>query len=115
MNNDINNANLLLQIGEAMYNKTKNLILFGPVGLGCLLITMICCGEYATRYLVFSGAYAFVNMLVGFWYLMIAIGVCVVPPYFMGLILIGIGQIAKNTDPSNNNNSSNISEELPDL
>lgn len=109
------NANLLLEIGESMYEKTKRFIFFGPCGLGALLITLLFCGEYAPKYLAFSGHYVFVNVLIGFWYLMIAIGACVVFPYFMGLILIGLGQIAKNTDPSNNNYNDFASDELPDL
>ena len=108
------NANLLSSIGESMYNNTKNLILFGPVGLGALLITMFFCGEYAPLYLAFGGYYPIVNVLVGIWYLMIAIGASVVFPYFMGLILIGVGQIAKNTDPSNST-SNTAPDELPDL
>lgn len=91
------NANLLLNIGNFMYKKSKNFIFFAPVGIVCLLITMLFCGEYAQLYLVFSGAYAFVNFLVFGFYVMIAIGFCAVWPYFMGLILIGIGQIALNT------------------
>lgn len=111
----MDNANLLLRIGKSMYNKTKNLIFFGPFGLGALLITLLFCGKYASRYLVLSGGYVFVNVMIGFWYLMIAIGACVVFPYFLGLVLIGIGQIAKNTDPSNNRDSTDMSDELPDL
>lgn len=93
------NASLLLEIGNNMYCKTKNYIFFAPGGFLALLITVALCGEYAAAYLLLSGHYAFVNFLVFMWYIFIAIGLCVVWPYFMGLILIGIGQIAENTCP----------------
>ena len=91
------NANLLLNIGSTMYENTKNLIFFGPAGLTLLLITAVLCGEHAWDYLLMSGHYVIVNIWVFVCYIMILIGGCVVWPYFMGLILIGVGQIAKNT------------------
>lgn len=91
------NANLLLSIGSTMYEKTKNLIFFGPAGLALLLITAVLCGEYAWDYLLMNGHYFIVNVWVFLCYALILIGSCVVWPYFMGLLLIGIGQIAKNT------------------
>ena len=108
------NAQLLLSIGNSIYSKTKNLTFLGPIGLGGLLITLLFCGEHAAKYLTFSGWYPVVNILIGVWYLLIAIGFCVVFPYFMSLILIGIGQIAQNTDPSNHKEFY-ASDELPDL
>ena len=93
----MDNANLVLTTGKSMYNNTKHLIWCGPFGLGSLLITLFFCGEYAPLYLIFSGDYEIVNVLIGLWYLLIVIGICVVFPYFMGLVLIGIGQIAENT------------------
>ena len=107
------NANLLLRIGSFMYKNSRSMILFGPFGLIALVITLLFCGEHAVEYMAFSGHYAFVNIMIGLWYLMIAIGACVVFPYFMGLILIGIGQIAKNTDASYK--TVDLSDELPDL
>ena len=91
------NAKLLLDIGNSMYSKSKNFIFFAPFGFAVLLITLFFCGEYATEYLVLSGPYAFVNFLLVGWYVIILIGACAVWPFFMGLILIGIGQIAENT------------------
>ena len=91
------NAKLLLDIGNSMYNKSKNFIFFAPVGFVALFVTLFFCGEYASLYLVLGGPYAFVNFLVVGLYIIIMIGACAVWPYFMGLILIGIGQIAENT------------------
>jgi len=91
------NARLLLEIGNYMYSKSKHFIFFAPFGFAVLLITLFFCGEYSSLYLLLSGPYAFVNFLVFGWYALIIIGACAVWPYFMGLILIGIGQIAQNT------------------
>ena len=93
------NSHLLLNIGNWLYKVSKYFIFFGPVGLGLLLITVLFCGQYALDYLLLSGYYPIVNYWVGFCYFLIVIGSIVVWPYFMGLILIGIGQIAKNTLP----------------
>ena len=91
------NANLLLQLGNNMYYKAKKFIFCAPLGFLLLLITAFFCGEYAAAYLLLGGHYFGVNLLVLVWYAIIAVGLCAVWPYFMGLILIGIGQIAKNT------------------
>jgi len=99
------NADLLLRIGHEMYSGAKKFIFFAPGGFFCLFITMLFCGKYATAYLLFSGHYASVNFLVFAWYVIIAIGLCAVFPYFIGLILIGLGQIAANTYTATNSDT----------
>ena len=91
------NAKLLLQTGTDMYNKYKYLKFLSPVGLVLLFITRGFCGEYAGRYLVLSGTFVAVNLLVFAWYVMILIGCYALLPYLVGLVLIGLGQIAMNT------------------
>ena len=91
------NADLLLRLGEYMYSKAKRFIFCAPIGFLFLLITALFCGEYTARYLLLGGHYFGVNLMVLVCYAMIGVGLCAVWPYFMGLILIGLGQIAKNT------------------
>ena len=93
----MDNANLLLNIGKKMYEKSKNFVFFLPAGCLCLLLTLIFAGEYALDYLAFAGYYPIVNVLMAGWYLLILIGSFALPVFFVGLILIGLGQIAKNT------------------
>lgn len=99
------NAELLLNIGNNMYNKAKYFIYFAPVGFLCILIASALCGEYASEYLMLCGHYFLVNFLFFGFYIYFGIGLCAVFPYYMGLILIGIGQIAANTSPDITDNT----------
>jgi hypothetical protein len=91
------NAQLLKQHGFSDYLACKKFYLCLPIGLVCLFITLLFCGEYASRYLIFSGYYPIVNILIGVWYLLIFVGAYATIGLYMGLILIGLGQIAENT------------------
>ena len=103
------NAELLLNIGKNMYNKAKNFIFYAPCGFTLMMIVALFCGEYASRYMLLCGPYLGVNLLFLGLYIIIGIGLCAVFPYYMGLILIGIGQIAANTSTDKSDNITDAS------
>ena len=92
------NANLLLSEGKSLHRIGQGFLpTLWIIGIVGFLITTICCGEYRSGYLLLSGHYPFVNVLMGLWYLLIGVGSLWLPAIVFGLILIGIGQIASNT------------------
>ena len=93
----MNNAKLLLRIGSNLYKYTKSFILYAPIGLLGLLITFLLCDEHSFQSFTLNGSIEIVNYIVGVLYIMVAIGCIAIIPYFMGLVLIGLGQIAENT------------------
>ena len=99
------NYEMLLEKGQRFYELgstlCKVLIGSGVLLVATLLIAvMIEGGSAFVMCLTFNVAecYAFVNLLVGASYLGILIGAAGPKMYFNGLRLLGLGQIAKNTD-----------------
>lgn len=88
-----------MKTGENLYKAGKTIWPLLPLSLTVLMLTLLFCGEYAPAYATFTGHYVFVNLLVHVLYLLIGIGAVCVGLYFMGLILLGLGQIAMNTIP----------------
>ena len=94
------NSRLLLDIGEGYQPNGKYwkqlCIVYGVI-VGLIGFILICCGEYAVEYMLLSGHYDMVNILIGILYLALVI----IPPcmffYFLALIVLGLGQIAMNT------------------
>ena len=78
----------------------KQLITIYAIIIAILGVTLILCGEYAMRYALLTGPLDIVNLLIAVLYFALAI----IPPclmlYFLALIVLGLGQIVKNTQPA---------------
>ena len=93
------NSEMLIKEGHALLKLSKIaekcfiafIILFLP--------TALCCGKYLPGYLALSGAYPIVNLLMCACYALLLICSFWLPLYFFGMIFIGLGQIAENTNP----------------
>ena len=99
------NHEMLLEKGQRFYKLGAILckVLIGSVALlvaTLLIAVMIEGGSAFIMCLTFRVAkiYAFVKVLVGVSYLGILVGAVGPKLYFNGLHLLGLGQIAKNTD-----------------
>ena len=94
---------LLLYKGEKFYNvgstMAKILGISAALLFLILLIGFMGWGVYSPLFIlsVHSG-YAFVDFLIGLSYLGLSVGLLGVPFYFIGLHLMGLGQIAYNTE-----------------
>ena len=95
------NTNKLLKEGKALLKALKIWPKIWIFSLAALLITVVCCGKYADRYLALSGAYDIVNFMMGVWYFLLGFSLsafffC----YVFGMLFTGIGQLCLNTLPN---------------
>jgi hypothetical protein len=104
------NSQMLLSAGYKLRKTSKVLASLLGIGIGCLLVTLLLCGEYALRYLAVSGYYFEVNLLVLLCYISIVLGSWFAPCYFFGMVLIGLGQICRNTEPRYNGGTAPMGE-----
>ena len=85
----------LEQIGKKLF-----FCLLGGIAILILIaIASLIMGGSVIPYLLFAaeGSYKFVNFLDAVAYLGIVVGLIGIPLYFLGLIYVGLGQIAENT------------------
>ena len=93
------NTQLVMKKGKAMYSSAKVFAVLLVIGLVGVMITMAASGKYFVQYLGLAGPYFIVNLMMALWYIFLLLGFLAVPCYFIGLILIGIGQVCVNTIP----------------
>lgn len=98
-------TDLLHERGEHFYNLGSILCRFFllPGALLFAAIQLIALlgwgGEGFLACLIFESDYGLVSFLSGLSYLAIVVGLAGIGPYFIGLHLLGLAQIAQNTTP----------------
>ena len=102
------NAKLLLDTGEGYLpggKYYKGLCIIEGIIVTIIAIILLCCGEDAPKYMLLTGHYEFLNFIIGLAYLSLIIIPGIVFITFMALIVLGLGQIAKNTLPASEENN----------
>jgi hypothetical protein len=97
------NGIFLRDIGEKMYNDGKRRIYYAPASAVIYIVTKMVIAEITALYFLASGTLIAINVSYLLLELIFILGVISLIEYLFGLIILGIGQIAINTAPTENN------------